>query len=212
MPMIEKYGRLTLLSGAGEKRLFRCDCGVEKMIYYRNALKGLSQSCGCLHKERASQAKTTHGHSRGGKITPEYQTYRSMIARCTRPTNVRFAEYGGRGIKVCDRWLRDFSAFYADMGQRPSPAHSIDRVDNDADYEPSNCRWATRHTQARNKRNNIVLVAFGESMALSEASHRYGIPYTTLKARILKFGWSHERAISEPVRPMRFVRDVSRGP
>jgi hypothetical protein len=202
MESSEKYGRLTLVRGTGERRIFLCDCGAHKEMLWRNVRTGKSQSCGCLHKERTAAAKTTHGHSRHGKITPEFQAYRSMMARCYRRTNNRFSEYGGRGITVCGRWKGDFAAFLADVGHRPSPRHSIDRTNNDGNYEPSNVQWATKQKQGRNKRNNVAVVAHGRKMTLVEAASQFGVPYSTLKARIVYYGWSHDRAISEPVRSL----------
>lgn len=200
-----RFGRLTAVHDVGgSKWLFRCDCGAEKEINRRNVERGLTRSCGCLQRERTSVAKTTHGHSTGGKITPEFQAYRSMLARCYRPTNNRYDQYGGRGIRVCDRWRDSFEAFLADVGPRPSSSHSLDRwPDTNGNYEPGNVRWALRREQMRNRTCNLMVTAGGRTMTLIEASEVSGVPYATLKARIFKHGWEHERAMSSPVRPMR---------
>lgn len=200
----DRHGRLVALCRIdGERWLFRCDCGTKKAVKRRNVERGLSRSCGCLQRERTSVAKTTHGHSRGGRITPEFQAYRSMLARCYRPSNIRYPEYGGRGITVCESWRSSFEAFYGDMGPRPSPLHSLDRRENDGAYSADNCRWATRQVQMRNRSTNLVVRLGSESISLAEAAERSGIPYTTLKARIFVRGWDPDRAVSEAVRPTR---------
>src|SRR5215471_11257805 len=165
----QRYGRLTVISligrwgrRAGDRRvlwLCRCDCGKEKRVASENLHKGCVQSCGCLRSETnraklSSLVRIKHGHALHGKRSREYNVWTSMRARCAVSTLACFKYYGGRGIKVCDRWDPkrggSFANFLADMGPRPEDA-SLDRINVDGDYEPNNCRWATSREQARNK-------------------------------------------------------------
>lgn len=123
--------------------------------------------------------------------------WRGMIYRCTRESSPSWPHYGGRGIRVCDRWVHSFDDFVADVGVRPSLAHSIDRIDNDGHYEPGNVRWATRTEQAYNRRDTVWVSLEGEARSISDWSDRTGIPAQTLYGRIAA-GWTHEEALSVP--------------
>jgi len=119
-----------------------------------------------------------------------------MTKRCTNPNEKDWAGYGGRGIRVCERWRASFANFLADMGQRPTEKHTIEREDNDGDYSPDNCRWATRAEQVVNQRSNRILTFKGRSMPVSEWAKVTGINYGTLLTRITRLGWSVKRALS----------------
>jgi len=149
-----RFGRLLVLSRAGQTKArktvwrCRCDCGKELEALSCNLASGNTASCGCLRSELNIETWTTHGHAAAN--TPEYQSWSAMMARVRSKTGRRYRDYGARGITVCERWLI-FENFLADMGARP-PRTSIDRIDNNGNYEPGNCRWATPSQQNANKR------------------------------------------------------------
>lgn len=133
----------------------------------------------------------------GMRHTPEYEVWKAMRARCESQHNKDFRHYGGRGISVCERWGL-FSAFISDMGRRPSQNHQIERLDNDGNYDPSNCVWATKADQANNNRRNVFLEFGGISLSLTEWSRRVGLIRSTLQHRI-NSGWSVGKALTHPV-------------
>lgn len=131
----------------------RCDCGTERAVSQQHLRTGKTQSCGCLHRERVAMLRRKHGATSRERARPaEYGIWQAMKTRCNNPNAEGFRYYGARGIKVCAEWDRSFTAFLQDMGPRPSEQHSIDRINNDGDYEPANCRWATPHQQVVNRR------------------------------------------------------------
>jgi len=204
----QRFGRLAVTGRApsrgGDTYWYcACDCGTTmKVVRGKDLRKGAVQSCRCLFKELLSARSTTHGQSRRGHRSPEYTSWAAMIQRCTNESADDFRNYGGRGIGVCERW-RSFEPFLADMGRRPSPHHSIDRIDNAGNYEPSNCRWATMREQALNRRNNRDVEVDGVRMPIKSWCEATGITRSALSQRIGKLGWSPRRAVTQPVRPMR---------
>jgi hypothetical protein len=160
-----------------------CDCGRHRWSTLAPVLKG----AGCAS---CNAQKRTHGLAH----TAEARIWKGMIRRCNDETSHR---YGGRGISVCERWRDSLLAFIEDMGPRPSDTHSLDRIDNDGNYCPENCRWATRHEQARNKSTNVIMECDGLVMSMAEWADLTGIPATTIATRIQK-QWTFEEAVKIP--------------
>lgn len=156
----EVFGRLTVIDRASDyiqpngRRLPRwvcnCACGNKCSPLACNLKSGDTQSCGCLLAQQSSIANSKHGAS----STREYAVWQGMKQRCYYPRHKDYSRYGGRGIRVCDAWLNSFEQFRNDMGSKPTPSHSLDRINNDGDYEPGNVRWATAKTQAKNRKRN----------------------------------------------------------
>jgi hypothetical protein len=182
----------------------RCDCGTTMIARADYLRSGEVKSCGC--KSRALH-NAALGHD-GRAKTKLYKLWSQMKGRCHTPTDAAYPGYGGRGIRVCDRWRSSFASFVEDMGPRPAGT-TLDRIDNDGNYEPANCRWATWRQQQRNKRNSRIVEAFGERKTLVEWSedHRCQCSLGTLWHR-LKSGRTPERAITAPLRHQNPYRKV----
>lgn len=203
----QKFNMLTVLEECGHQgadRAFKCicDCGKEKIASIRNLRRGDTKSCGCAYKLAADKRNETpkHGHSRRGNISPEYRSYRMMVNRCTNPNFEQWKNYGGRGITVCARWTGEggFENFLADMGQRPSKDHTLDRKKVNGNYEPDNCRWATWFEQAVNRRSTIFIEHAGETLCISDWERKLELPYMTIHSRVKwcrKFGMPLNMAI-----------------
>lgn len=196
----DRFGRLIVIGpaqGSHKKIHYRClcDCGVEKDVPGYSLLSGDAKSCGCYKNEALLNRVVTHGHSK----TRTYHIWCAMKQRCYTESSVGYSNYGGRGITVCDRWRDCFENFLADMGECPSDKHSIDRIDTNGNYEPSNCRWATAKVQGNNTRRNVRIDYMGNMKTIAEVATIVGIPYRTIYYRIFSYGWTPERAYSTPV-------------
>lgn len=196
-----RFGRLTTMRVVEHKGrnhvLCRCDCGAERPYTKFDLEAGKVLSCGCLIAEKAHESKNlAHGHAapRNGGRTSTYIIWTNMLQRCENTNDGGYARYGGRGIKVCERWHR-FENFLADMGERPSGL-TIDRIDNDGDYTPENCRWASPREQANNKRSCRILEHAGLRMTMVMWARHLGLDYDSLRGRIYR-GASFARAIKE---------------
>lgn len=183
----------SLKIGKSYKARFRvkCRCGTEKVVLAQNLRNGTTISCGCYSRSRSR----THGM----RSSPEYESWRSMWKRCGNPKHQAFDRYGGAGITVCPAW-KTFETFYADMGPRPN-GYTLERKDNGKGYNPDNCVWADWNTQAKNRRNTRILEFQGQRQSISEWSKALGIPRSAIKSR-LSLGWSVDRALSAPVKPL----------
>jgi hypothetical protein len=190
----QRFGRLTVTEQApsvvcGSKPFTRwvcqCDCGVVVTTYTNGLRNGHTKSCGCMKRDLAAQRSTKHA----GTNSRLYAKWKAMKSRCENPNNVSFRNYGGRGIRVCDRW-QDFDVFRRDVGEPPSHSHTLDRVDNDKNYEPDNCRWADKHTQDNNKRTSVRITFDGQTLTLTEWGRRLGVSANTIKRR-----WHKRRTV-----------------
>lgn len=203
-----EIGRLKVTGWAFKKNdrwqwICGCSCGKTVVVPHVCLLKDNTRSCGCLQKEHASRnarkaiaARTKHGESK----TVEWVTWKDMRQRCNNPNIRTYARYGGRGIKVCDRWEDEengYRNFLQDMGRRPSPAHSLHRIDNDGGYTPENCEWVTSSVQQRNRCNSHFLTAWGRKQTVAAWAEETGIPYSVISQRAFA-GWTPEVNLSTP--------------
>lgn len=199
-----RFGYLVPLKAVGRTKhgnvIWNCDCtacGGNVEVPAGDLKSGHTTSCGCHRAVSIAKARTKHGDSkRSAPTAAEFHIWCSIRQRCTNPANPAYQSYGGRGIHCCIRW-RDYSTFLKDMGRRPSPQHSIDRIDNNKGYTPTNCRWATRIEQANNKRTSRVLTLGEDSLTLSEWARIAGLKRTTLRRR-LEAGWDLHVALTTP--------------
>lgn len=177
--------------------LCRCVCGVERPVAAANIRSGRSRGCGCKKLARIGEANTHHGHSKGGKVSSEYVTWRNMHARCYNPKSKAYRHYGARGIRVCNRWRCSFENFLADMGPRPDPKFTIERKNNDLGYSPDNCIWADCCVQ-NNHRTNVKLYEYhGLSLSLSQWARLTPVKRSCLNMRV-RTGWTTEEILTTP--------------
>jgi hypothetical protein len=179
--------------------VFLCECGNRSVIQVVSVSSGKARSCGCLRVDSNVDRMTKHGHARDGQNkSREYKSWNSLKNRCENPNNHKWDDYGGRGITVCERWSKSFEAFLEDMGPRPDGC-TIDRENNDGNYEPGNCRWANNREQQRNRRANRLVEWNGRIWCLTELAEELGIKPVTVFGRLNR-GWSVEKALTHPIR------------
>src|SRR5260370_8449908 len=202
----KRFGRLSVIERGPDWKPrisqwhCKCDCGNMALVIGYNLRAGLTTSCGCLRREKTIARFTTHGKTAGGRRGREFYLWNQMIQRWENPKAKGYGRYGGRGIKVCKRW-HAFTNFLADMKDRPSPQHTIERIDNNGDYTPVNCVWATRTRQANNRRSNRLILFRGRRLTLRQIAEETNcvISWRTLRARVFELGWSVEHALTQPV-------------
>lgn len=210
----QRYGRLLVMrmrGSNGRTPLFecRCDCGETVTVTGAHLQQGSTRSCGCLARERVLAMNTKHGMKKRGDKPPEWNSWSGAIARCFNPRCKQYKFYGARGISVCARWRNSFAAFMEDMGPRPSNHHSVDRIDVNGDYEPSNCRWATAIEQGQNRRAVKVYEIDGIVSTLGQHAMRHGLPQATVFGR-LRRGLTPIEAVTNPVNKVKSAASRSR--
>lgn len=225
-PIGEKYGMLTVIQEVSRKSprkrrfLCICDCGAQKEVELNKLRTGHTRSCGCLHIEaraRNLEKAPSEGRKKHGlNKSPEHRAWVHMKQRCTNPNKKEWPHYGGRGIKVCERWMNSFEAFIEAVGKRPSPKHSLDRINVNGDYEPGNVRWATQQEQCENTRVTRIVTINDKSQSISAWEREMELSKGQVRARE-DAGWSLKEAILTPSikgqkRHMKVKRDYSEYP
>lgn len=195
----QKFGKLLVISFNGvvkENRTWNCicECGNNTIVSSNKLKSGRTRSCGC----GVTESRFSHGMSK----SREFKTWTTIKGRCYNKTNKSYKDYGARGIIVCERWLKSFENFYEDMGPKPSRNHSIDRINNNGNYEPENCKWATKEEQNNNTRVNIYLTYNNRTLTLSQWAKELDLKYSALQSRLAR-GWSVEKTLNTPIRTIK---------
>ena len=200
----QRFGRLSVISfeglncrGGAQWRCI-CDCGTTKTIQSGSLTSKRILSCGCHKSELVSKRSAERNFRHGRTGTKTYIVWKSMKSRCYRPRCEQYPNYGGRGIKVCDRWLNSFENFLTDMGEVPD-GMTLERNNVDGDYTPENCRWASVREQQNNRRNNIFYTYLGKTQTVAEWARETGINVATFRYRLIR-GWTIEKALLTPVK------------
>jgi len=177
----------------------RCDCGTERRVRGIKLISGEATACGCYGAEQTSKRSTVHGERNLRNTTPEYKSWMSAKARVSNPNTDGYEHYGGRGIKMCDRWLESYQNFLSDIGRKPTPKHTLERKDVNGDYEPANCIWATMSEQNNNRRDTERITRNGRSMTVTQWCRELDLNPQTVFLRLF-YGWDVERALTAPIR------------
>jgi hypothetical protein len=198
------FSRLTVIAKSERPKhwVCQCACGAQKTVQSANLRSNGTKSCGCLARERITRRNTTHGCAAHSARRTEYRIWSGIKTRCLNPRSEAFARYGGRGVTMCSAWANSFETFLEDMGHRPSPLHTIDRIDNDGPYAKENCRWSDRYQQANNRSSNVRVEINGQCMTMSEAAREYGKTRQHIRDRIEQ-GWPLSMALLIPTAPYR---------
>jgi hypothetical protein len=190
-----KYGKTTM-----RKVFCQCDCGNVKEIDLNSIKRGKSTSCGCYNKENAKKSSTKHGLAMlsTGIRHPDYAIWTKLKSRCLNPNDKSYKHYGGRGIKVCERWLHSFENFINDLGWRPNKKYSLERIDYNKDYCPENCKWILKSEQTKNCRRVKLIAYNGKEHCLTDLCKLLGLVYSTMRHRVYDLGIPFEEAIKYP--------------
>ena len=202
----QKFTRLLVIKENGRKNrcvLWECicDCGNIVNVITANLKNGNTKSCSCLHKETVSRNFKKHDL----KGTPEYTSWQLMKDRCLNPKNKTFEYYGGKGVSICERWINSPQTFVDDMGLKPSPFHTIDRIDSLKDYTPENCKWATKTDQVRNRSITKKFILDGIERPLAEWCELFGISYNIVNNRLWR-GWDINKSLTKLPRGSQICR------
>lgn len=204
----QKFNRLTVVghgprvpNGTGGRSSVAtwecvCDCGSPINVRKGQLISGATKSCGCANLD-ALRARGTHRDTQ----STEYCTWEQMLNRCLNPRTPAYSRYGGRGITVSDEWRSSYETFLADVGRKPTPQHSIERIDNDGNYELGNVKWATKTEQANNRRNNRFVEFRGERKTIAQWAVSVQMPVPRIYERLVCLGWTVERALTTPMNP-----------
>ena len=199
-----RFGKLTVIkrigtSSYGQPKWFCvCDCGITKEVFGNSLRSGATLSCGCLHRQRVTK------HGKTG--TREFTSWQQMLQRCYNPRHANYKDYGARGITVCERWRSSFATFLTDIGPRPSGT-SLDRYpNNNGNYEPTNCRWASPLKQGQNKRNNRILELDGTRRTLGEWCRLLKLPKSTVLNRLYRGASIEQSLATAPTRCSKSLR------
>lgn len=199
----KKFNRLTILFFVVKRVNIphyqcKCDCGKETLVSIYEIINNKTKSCGCLLEENQKRGNLIHGEAKRGNWKKEFRVWVNIRQRCYNTNCKAYKNYGGRGIIVCERWMISFQDFLQDIGRAPSPDHSLERIDNDGNYEPGNCKWVTRKEQNNNTRRNFFIEYMGRTQTCAQWCEELGLNYDRVHQRIRRWGYSVDKAFTKP--------------